>query len=337
MPSLLICTSPIHREKDHCPPVAARSAAALVACIALCLTLTAQADSSGFDCAAALAGSAEQQQQAAAELLNASYDTDKLACAAKSLIAQADNHRNDYQAQLAALQANARYIYYLDRVILYELGYLIDWYVVEVPKEKKMNAPMVAMVAARAEQQRILEQAHAAGFDTAELNYFEASMIGPNAAALPLLQSAVAEDPPSLQGAAHALLAETYYALPDIAGGDLDQAVDLMRAAHQRAPNDPRFARLLAGYLLDKGNVDEARSSLQQILTMEPDSGGLQLQADQLRAASDLAVRAGDAGLAQQLAGRRESLLQAHPYLQRRVVVSAMGHFGDKNPMENPK
>jgi len=146
----------------------------------------------------------------------------------------------------------------------------------------------------------------------------------------------VAEDPPSLHGAAHALLAETYYALPDIAGGDLDQAIGLMRTAWQQAPDNPLYARLLAGYLVDQGQVEEARAILAQIPDMEAGPGGLQLQADQLRAAGDLAKRIGDADLAQHLSSRRANMLAAHPYLQRRGVVSAMGHFGDKDPMENP-
>jgi hypothetical protein len=296
----------------------------------------AQAENSAFDCAAAMAGSPEQQQQVAAELLNASYDTAKLACAANALSALAGSRASDYAAHLSALQANARYMYYLDRIILFELGYLIDWYVVEVPKEKKLNEPMIAMIAARERQERTLREARSAGFDTAEVKFFESLIIGPNAKALPLLQAVVAEDPPSLHGAAHALLAETYYALPDIAGGDLDLAVDVMRAARHRDETNPLYARLLAGYLLDTAQVDEARSILQHILAMQADAGGLQLRADQLQAASDLATRIGDAGLAQQLAAQREQLFEDYPYLQRRSVVSAMGHFGDKDPMEDP-
>ncbi len=331
MLSLIICTPPAGKEKSQ-----ARFVALAASCITVLFTLTAIAEDTGFDCAAAMSGSPEQQQQTAAELLDASYDTAKLACAAKTIIAFADSHTSDYEAQLAALQANARYIYYLDRVILYELGYLIDWYVVEVPKDKKLNAPMIAMIAAQKEQARLLQQAHEAGFDTAELNYYESLRIGPNAKALPLLKAVTAEDPKSLHGAAQALLAETYYALPDIAGGDLDLAIEMMRAAWQHAPDNPRYARLLAGYLLDKGQADEARSVLKQILAMQPDAAGLQLQADQLRAASDLAKRIGETDLEQQLWDQRAALLQTYPYLQRRAVVSAMGHFGDKNPMENP-
>jgi tetratricopeptide (TPR) repeat protein len=299
-------------------------------------TLTAQAENSGFDCAAAMAGTAEQQQQVAAELLNASYDTTKLACAANAISAFADGRDSDYAARLLALQANARYMYYLDRIIVFELGYLIDWYVVEVPKEKKLNEPMIAMIAARERQLRTLQQARAAGFDTAELKFFESLIIGPNAEALPLLQAAVAEDPQSLHGAAHALMAETYYALPDIAGGDLDLAIDMMRAALQRDPDNPLYARLLAGYLLDTAQDGEARSILNQILQMQADAGGLQLRADQLQAASDLATRVGDAVLAQQLSAQREEMYEDYPYLQKRSVVSAMGHFGDKDPMEDP-
>ena len=160
MPSLPICTPPA--AEDNSQP---RFAALAAICIAVLFALPAVADDTGFDCAAALSGSPEQQQQTAAELLDASYDTARLACAAKAIIAYADGHTSDYGAQLAALQANARYIYYLDRVILYELGYLIDWYVVEVPKDKKLNAPMIAMIAAQKEQVRLLQQARAAGFE----------------------------------------------------------------------------------------------------------------------------------------------------------------------------
>lgn len=298
----------------------------------------ARADDTAFDCAEATQGTVEQQQQAAAKLLNESWDTSKLACAAQAMIAIADHKAGDFDSQLAALRANAQYIYYLDRIILYELGYLIVWYNTDVPKEKMMSKPMIALIAAQEEQQRILQQARDAGFDTPELNYFESLSIGPNAKALPMLKAVVAADPQSLHGAAHALLAETYYALPDLVGGDLDLAIAMMRVAWERAPNNPRYPRLLAGFLLDKPLVDEARLILQQILTMtaQTEERGLQLQADQLRVATDLAERMGDTGLVQQLTNQRNTLLAAHPYLQKRRVVSAMGHFGDNNPMEDP-
>jgi len=300
----------------------------------------ARAEVAGFDCSAATAGSTQQQRLAAIELLNDSWDTSRLGCAAQILIAIADNKTSDYNAQLSALQANAQYIYYLDRIILYELGYLIVWYITDVPKEKMLNEPMLALIAAQEEQQRILQQARDAGFDNAELNYFESLSIGANAQALPLLKGVVAADPPSLHGAAHALLAETYYALPDIIGGDLDLAIVLMREAWQRSPDNPRYACLLAAYLLDKDQSDEARLILSQLPPMVAElektkTGGLQLLADQLRVASDLAERMGNAALAQQLTNQRNSTLASHPYLQKRTVVSAMGHFGDIDPMRD--
>jgi len=301
----------------------------------------AWADDAGFDCAAATAGSAQQQRQAAAELLNESWDTSRLACAAQVLIAIADVTVGGYDAHLSALQANAQYIYYLDRIILYELGYLIVWYNTDVPKEKMRNQPMIALIDAQQEQQRILQQARDAGFDNAELNYFESLSIGANAQALPLLKEVVVADPQSLHGAAHAMLAETYYALPDIIGGDLDLAIAMMREAWERGPDNPRYPRLLAAYLLDKAQFDEARSILSQLLLMvaeveKTETGGLQLLTDQLRVAVDLAERMGDPELAQQLAKQRTTMLASHPYLQKRTVVSAMGHFGDIDPMKDP-
>lgn len=301
----------------------------------------AWADAVAFDCAAATTGSVQQQRQAAAELLSDTWDTSHLACAAQVMVAIADDTLGDYGAQLSALQANAQYIYYLDRIILYELGYLIIWYNTDVPKEKMRNEPMLALIAAQQEQQRILRQARTAGFDQAELNYFESLSIGANAQALPLLKGVVAADPQSLHGAAHALLAETYYAMPDIIGGDLDLAIAMMREAWERAPDNPRYPRLLATYLLDKARVDEARLILGQLLLMaapaeQAKTGGLQLLADQLRVAVDLAQRMGNKDLAQQLSDQRNTMLEAHPYLQKRTVVSAMGHFGDIDPMKDP-
>jgi hypothetical protein len=336
MPSPHTCNSSSNKSNHAARFAVAPVAAWLTSSVLIFFTLTAQAENSGFDCAAAMVGSAEQQQQLAAELLDASWDTAKLVCATNALSALADSRANDYAAYLSALQANARYMYYLDRIILFELGYLIDWYVVEVPKEKKLNEPMIAMIAARERQERTLQQARAAGFDTGELKYFESLIIGPNAAALPLLQATVAEDPQSLRGAAHALMAETHYALPDIAGGDLRLAIETMRAARQRDPDNPLYARLLAGYLLDTAEDGEARSILHEILTMQADTDGLQLRADQLQAASDLATRIGDAELGQQLSAQREKMFEDYPYLQKRSVVSAMGHFGDKDPMKDP-
>lgn len=293
-------------------------------------------ENAGFSCESAIGGRAAEREMAALELLHHTYDTSKLECGAKILTSIADADPADYDAQLAALQANATYMYYLDRIVLYELGYLISWYVTEVPMETKLNAPMIALMAARKEHLRLLKQAREAGFDTAELDYYEGVSLGPVAKALPVLQEVVAKDPKNLHGAAHALLAETYYVLPDLVGGDLDLAITSMRAATQKAPGNPRYARLLAGYLLDVDKTDEATALLKGIMSMEPGMPGWQLQADQLRIAAGLAERIGDRHLAKQLTEQREGMLKAHPMLQTRTVVSAMGHFGDKDPMADP-
>jgi len=286
-----------------------------------------------FDCLNSTTGNTTQKRQTAVELLKHTYDTTKLACGAQIMTGFADDNTGDYETQLEALRANARYIYYLDRIVLYELGYLISWYVTEVPEETKLNAPMIALLAAQKEQMRILQQARDAGFDSAEMNYYESLGIGPVAKALPLLKGVVAEDPPGLNGAAHALLAQTYYALPDMVGGDLDLAIAMMRAARERAPDNPRFSRLLAGYLLDIEQPDESTAILGQFLSMQPGMEGWQLMADQLRLAADMAKRIGDEGLANQLTRQRSEMFETHDALQTRTVVSAMGHFGDKDPM----
>lgn len=306
----------------------------IAAAIIISFAQPGTASASDFDCAAAVQGEAEQKLSAATELLNHSYDTAMLACGAQVLVNAANSQTANYGAQLTALKANAHYIYYLDRIVLYELGYLISWYVTEVPQETKMNAPMVALMTAQQEQMRLIQQARDADSDAIETAYYEALTIGPNAKIIPLLKPVVATDPKSLKGAAHALLAETYYTLPDLIGGDLDLGIEFMQAASQRDPDNPLYRRLLAGYLLDNGQTEDASKLLKSIMSLKPDMAGWQLLADQLRAAAGLAERVGDNELAAELTENRDSMLEQHPYLQTRLTVSAMGHFGSKDPMQ---
>lgn len=304
---------------------------ALGAAVLLCLAPSqTHADSRIYGCPE---GAAEDLG-AARELLQKPWDTAGLACGAQLYIAAADSNSGDTAGQLAALRANERYMYYLDKVVLYELGYLINWYVDDVPEEKKLNAPMRAMLAAQQEQRRLVSRLRDAQVISPELDYFDAQTLGVSADAQPLLRKAVSADPPALAGAAHALQAEIYYALPDILGGDLDEAVTLMRAASERAPHNPRYSRILAGYLLDLNRQDEARATLRGLLELTPEPPGLQLQADQLRSAAELAARLGDPQLAGALGDARDGILRQHPYLQNRKVVSAMGHFGSNDPRE---
>jgi tetratricopeptide (TPR) repeat protein len=122
--------------------------------------------------------------------------------------------------------------------------------------------------------------------------------------------------------------------MPDIAGGDLDLAIEMMRQARDRAPKNPRYAPLLAAYLLDTGENQEARTILTALLDLQPEINELQITADQLRIAADIAGRIPDVNLAQRLSSRRCAMLDMHPYLQKRHVVAALGHFGD-NPLDD--
>ena len=311
------------------------SCAAVVFAVAiLALTLSAaplQADSRIFACPQQ--GTADFA--AADTLLQQPWDTVGLACGAQVYLEAADKNPGDPAAQLAALRANEHYMYYLDKIILYELGYLINWYVDDVPEEKKLNAPMRAMINAQQAQQGIVQRLRMAKYPSAELDYFEAQTLGVSAQAQPLLSKAVAADPPQLAGAAHAQLAETYYTLPDILGGDLEKAVAMMQAAQKRAAENPRYLRILSGYQLELYQSDQARATLSSLLRLGPEKPELQLFADQLRSAAELAIRMGESGLASELGATREKILAQHPYLQKRKVVSAMGHFGSNNPLDS--
>ncbi|MEH6609683.1 MAG: hypothetical protein V7696_09960 [Halioglobus sp.] len=265
-------------------------------------------------------------------LLQKPWDTEALACGAQLYIADADKSPDDIAAQLAAVRANERYMYYLDKIVLYELGYLINWYVDDVPEEKKLNAPMHAMILAQQEQLRLVRHMRDENRPSPELDYFEAQTLGVSAQAQPLLLKAVAADPHDLAGAAHAQLSETYYTLPDILGGDLNKAVSMMQAAGKRSPENPRYIRILSGYLSELDRDEQAISKLRSLLELTPTQSELQLYTDQLRSASELAKRMDESQLASQLNGTRQDLLDEHPYLQNRKVVSAMGHFGSNDP-----
>ncbi len=300
----------------------------------LLLSSVAIAQASEFHCTSATTGSIGEKFQAATQLLSESWDTSKLGCGAKTLVSIADQQSENLDFQLAALRANARLIYYLDRIVLYELGYLIVSYTTDVPKEKMINQPMIDLTAAQKEQVRLLKRAVEMGVENPEIHYFEALTIGPTTEAKPILEGVVKTDPPALDGAAHAMLGEILYAMPDIAGGDLDKAIEMMRVARQRAPDNPLYARMLAAWLLDIGENGESQSILASLLELEPATGDLQLTADQLRVAGDIAGRIPDDALVQQLYDRRSAVFKAHPYLQQRTVVVALGHFGDINPLE---
>ena len=288
-----------------------------------------------FDCSAAMTGTVAERQTAARQLLTETWDTARLGCGAAIMVAIADQNKKSLDDQLAALSTNAQYIYYLDRIVLYELGYLIVSYTTDVPQETMINQPMIDLQAAQDEQVRLLQRADEMGFEDPRLDYFQALTKGPTADAKPLLEAVLAADPPALKGAAHAMLGEIYYALPDIAGGDLDHAIALMRVAHERAPDNPYYSRLLAAWLLDIGDQEESRAILASLLELDAEPGELQLLADQLRIAGDIAGRVPDKALVQTLARQRAAMLQEYPYLQSRKVVVALGHFGDANPMED--
>ncbi|MFT6286666.1 MAG: hypothetical protein ACJA09_001416 [Alcanivorax sp.] len=265
-------------------------------------------------------------------LLQKPWDTEGLACGAQLYIAVADKSPDDTAAQHAALRTNERYMYYLDKIVLYELGYLINWYVDDVAEETKLNAPMRAMISAQQNQLRLVQRMRDQKRGSPELDYFEAQTEGVSAQAQPLLLKVVAADPRDLAGAAHAQLAETYYTLPDILGGDLNKAVSMMQAAGERAPENPRYIRILSGYLSELDRDEQAISVLQDLLELTPAQSELQLYTDQLRSASELAKRMDETKLASQLNETRQDLLDEYPYLQNRKVVSAMGHFGTNDP-----
>ena len=128
--------------------------------------------------------------------------------------------------------------------------------------------------------------------------------------AIPLLEKATAKEPGALDGNCLLMLGRLYYEVPEFAGGDMDKAAaTLNKATKSRRTTSPCW-RYLAYVRLQANDAEGATQALAQMLKIEPTPLDLQLMADELKNARDLAHRIPAAELETQLTAKRDALLQ---------------------------
>jgi tetratricopeptide (TPR) repeat protein len=266
----------------------------------------------------------------ATKLGTAQWDKNKLGCSADLWFALAQNAPTEPMLQVQALLAATAYI---DQVNLLAS---LDLYGVHQPEwaarihhaadhgkiiEARLGALPVedaTVLAARA-LYRLTWPTQIADTKT---------QIAESGAALELFTKAVALDPKALDGNARWLLGRLYYQLPEFAGGDPAKGMALLEGAYRSTPQNVSLLRYSAYVFVQERDVARAKQRLAEMLKLQPDPANLQLLVDELKSASELATRVGDAALAQQLAAKRDQLFKAHPQLLRRLGSAANMHGG---------
>ena len=266
----------------------------------------------------------------AIKLSAAQWDKNKLGCAADLWFALAESKTSDPMLNVQALLATTGYI---DHVNLLAS---LDLYGVHQPEwgarihhaaehgkvlEERLAALPVddANVLAARALYRLTWPAKIAGTKT---------QLAESGAALELFSRAVALDPKALDGNALWLLGRLYYELPEFAGGDPAKGIKLLENAYRNTPQNISLLRYSAYVLIQERDVPRGKQRLAEVLKLQPSPANLQLFADELKGASELAERSGDSSLARQIAVKRDQLLAAHPELLRRLGSAANMHGG---------
>lgn len=266
----------------------------------------------------------------ATKLSAAQWDKNKLGCAADLWFALAQNAPTEPMLQVQALVATTTYI---DQVNLLAS---LDLYGVH-------EAEWTARIHHAADHGKVLEERLGAlPVDDANVLAARAlyrltwptkiadtkTQIAESGAALELFTKAVALDPKALDGNALWLLGRLYYDLPEFAGGDPAKGMALIEDAYRNTPQNVSLLRYSAYVFVQERDVQRSKQRLAEMLKLQPDPANLQLLADELKSAAELATRADDAALAQQLTSKRDQLFKAHPQLQRRLATAANMHGG---------
>ena len=143
-----------------------------------------------------------------------------------------------------------------------------------------------------------------------------------------LLKQATRNDPGLLGGSALLALARLYYELPEFMGGDMVAAQKLLDQGLKIAPQNPSLLRYAAFVRAQDHDQSAAATLLAAMVDLQTGPEDLQLLADELRNARDLAMRLQDEPLRLRLDARRDALLKQHPQLLTRASTAANMHGG---------
>jgi hypothetical protein len=266
----------------------------------------------------------------ASELEAASWDKNKLACAADIWFALSNAAPADAHIAVHALQVTTAYIRQVNIVWNYDLyGVHAAEYLARIGHAAEQGKALESRVAAlsgddpnAAAVRALYKIAWSERLAETKIHLAESR------SAMQLLSRTVAADPGALHGDAVTELARLYYDLPEFAGGDQDKARELLKAAIRTSPKNPALLRYAAYVDVQSRETDAAKASLSALLAVEDSATDLQGLADELKGAQELATRLADQSLERRLAAKRDALLQQHPELLHRLPTASNLHGG---------
>jgi len=128
------------------------------------------------------------------------------------------------------------------------------------------------------------------------------------------------------------ILGRLSLSLPEVYGGDVDNAVTYLKQAYSINSQNISTLRWCADALISANQNDASKQFLNEMLSLQPQVGEAQQFADELKAAYGLAARIGDTALSEKLRANRTTLLKQYPNLRTRQSVAGFGH-GGPDPM----
>lgn len=266
----------------------------------------------------------------ASELEAADWDKNKLACAADAWFALSNASPQDRDTALHAMLATTAYINHVNAFWNRDVfGIRGPEWLLRVGRASEHGKILESRLASLPGQDAnilaargLYRLAWSARLADTKTHYAESRAV------MQLLNQAVSLDSKVLNGNALWELGRLYYELPEFSGGDTAKGRQLLDKAYRQSPKNPAILRYAAYVDAQEGDQAGAKAMLSQMLPIDSGSGGLQLLADQLKQAKELATRLGDSDLEKQLDDKRAKLLAQHPELLHRLPSAANMHEG---------
>jgi len=281
-----------------------------------------------YDCP--IPDSGEVLRQKALGLATATYDRNKLGCAADLWGVLARQAEASPEVQIQALGVITRYLSEVNT--LWDL----DLYGIHAPEwsaRLQHATPLGKAIEARLEKlapDLPASLASRALFDLAwtAKQADTAAALKVSGDAVRQLKLATSREKAVQGGNAMLALAKLEYELPEFSGGDPARGVDTITEAFQLAAGNPGVIRYFAYVQTQENHPDVAARALKTLLPLPTTQGDLQQMADELLAGRDLAQRLQDKSLQKLLADKRDTLLAAHHELLTRAHTAANLHGG---------
>lgn len=142
------------------------------------------------------------------------------------------------------------------------------------------------------------------------------------------LEAAVKAKPDVLSGVALLTLGTVIMGLPEFAGGDIERAIKLLEQGSTLEPQNLQLKTALIDAEIGERNNEKALAALKAASSIGDEGQNQQDYVDSLRTLAGQAMRLDQHELAKQIDTRRNSFLDAHPYLDKRKSSATAGHGG---------